>query len=164
MQQRKRNQEAWEVKWANGRAVTYFERESDARYFEKSVRNTGNEWTSTKLAKVLPGAKVRSTRVRVAQQREHTYHGTTYDVPGAPLPAFLEPFVFPKYITDDVREQSLLQLVPDIAETVVSLAGSGSWQEIFDNVLVDMGADEFSEVRRRVFQMLPPEIQSEVVW
>lgn len=103
-------------------------------------------------------------RAPIAQQREYTYHGTTRDVPGAPLPAFLEPFIFPKYITDEVREQSLLQLVPEIAEEIVSHAGSGTWQEIFENALIDIGAEEFSEVRRRVFQLLPEEIQEEIVW
>lgn len=100
----------------------------------------------------------------MAQRREYTYHGTTYDVPGAPLPAFMEPFIFPKYVTDEVREQSLLQLVPEIAETVVSQAGSGPWQEIFESVLIDIGAEEFGEVRRRVFQLLPEEIQTAIVW
>jgi len=103
-------------------------------------------------------------RVSIAQQREYTYHGTTHDVPGAPLPAFLEPFIFPRYVTDEVREQSLLQLVPEIAETVMSHAGSGPWQEIFESVLVDIGAEDYGEVRRRIFQMLPEGIQNEIVW
>jgi len=103
-------------------------------------------------------------RVPIAQRREYTYHGTTYDVPGAPLPAFLEPFIFPKYITDEVREQSLLQLVPEIAEEIVAHAGSGPWQEVFESVLTDIGAEEFDEVRRRVFQLLPEGIQEAIVW
>jgi hypothetical protein len=102
---------------------------------------------------------------RKAQQREHTYHGTSYDVPGAGLPAFLEPFIFPKYNTEEVREQSLLELVPEMAEAVVSYAGSGTpWQDVFDSVLDDLDAGEFSEVRRRVLQLLPHEIQEEVMW
>lgn len=104
-------------------------------------------------------------RSREAQQREHTYHGTSYDVPGAGLPAFLEPYIFPKYNTEEVREQSLLELAPEMAEAVVSYVGSGApWQDIFESVLDDLDAGAFSEVRRRVFQLLPPEIQEEVMW
>ena len=111
------------------------------------------------------GARVRKKKMRIrAQQREHTYHGTSYDVPGTPLPAFQEPYIFPRYNTDEVRELSLLELVPEIAETIVSQAGSGPWQDIFDGVLTEMDASEFEEVRRRVFQLLPPEVQLEITW
>jgi len=102
-------------------------------------------------------------RPREAQETSPSFQQTTPDT-GAPLPAFLEPFIFPKYITDEVREQSLLQLVPEIAETIVSQLGSGTLQEIFDGVLAEIGAEEFGEVRRRVFQLLPEEIQEEITW
>lgn len=97
-----------------------------------------------------------------AQQREHTYHGTSYDVPGTPLPPFQEPYIFPRYNTEDVRELSLLELVPDIAETIVSIGSP--WQDAFDLVLEDMDASEFGEIRRRVFQLLPEEVQADIVW
>ena len=156
-------EKAWEVKWFDGRAVTYFEKRGNARYFEQSVKDTDSGWVSTKLAEPLPGARVRKKKIRVkAQQREHTYHGTTRDVPGTPLPAFQEPYIFPRYNTEDVRELSLLQLVPDIAETIVSIGVP--WQDTFDQVLMDMDANEFSEVRRRVFQLLPAEVQADIVW
>ena len=105
---------------------------------------------------------------RVAQETSPRLLETGYDVPGTPLPAYLEPYIFPKYLTDDVREQSLLSMVPDIVEAVV--AGSGeSWQEIFDSVLADLDEDlspggAFSEVRRKVWQQLPPDLQMEVQW
>lgn len=155
----------WEVKWADGLAVTHFERKSGARCFEQSVKDTGNEWVSTRLVEPPLGARVRKKKIRIkAQQREHTYHGTSYDVSDSPLPAFQEPYIFPRYNTDEVRELSLLELVPEIAETIVSQAGSGPWQDIFDGVLTEMDANEFDEVRRRVFQLLPPEVQLEIIW
>lgn len=162
----KNKKKVWEVRWAGGLGVTCFGKKGDANYFENSVKNTNNEWVSTKLVNPLPGIRVLAGKTRVkAQQREHTYHGTSYDVPGTPLPAFQEPYIFPRYNTDEVRELSLLQLVPDIAETVVSNAGVGvPWQEAFDKGLEDMDADEFSEVRRRVFQQLPAVAQMGIVW
>jgi len=162
----KAKEKVWEVKWASGQGVTYFEKKGNARYFENSVKNTNNKWVSTKLVGPILGVKVHVEKIRIkAQQREHTYHGTSYDVPGTPLPAFQEPYIFPRYNTDDVRELSLLQLVPDIAETVVSNVGIGvPWQEAFDQVLVDMDAYEFDEVRRRVFQLLPEEAQIDISW
>lgn len=106
---------------------------------------------------------MRRKKIRVkGQQREHTYHGTSYDVSDTPLPAFQEPYIFPRYNTEDVRELSLLQLVPDIAETIISIGAP--WQGTFDQVLMDMDASEFSEVRRRVFQLLPEEVQADIMW
>jgi hypothetical protein len=100
-----------------------------------------------------------------AQESSPSLLETAYDVPGVPLPAFQEPYIFPKYITDEVRELSLLQLVPDLAEAIVSeLASGSSAQETFDAILTNVGANEFDEVRRRVFQNLPTEIQLEVEW
>ena len=162
----KDKKKVWEVKWADGQGVTYFEKKGNAYFFEKSVKATKNAWVSTKLVEPLLGVKVHIGKLRVkALQREHTYHGTSYDVPGSPLPAFQEPYIFPRYNTDDVRELSLLELVPDIAETVVSLTSTGvPWQEAFDQVLVDMDANEFSAVRRRVFRLLPEEAQIDLVW
>lgn len=104
-------------------------------------------------------------RSRRAQENSPSLQETSYDVPGVPLPAFQEPYIFPRYVTDEVREQSLLQLVPDLAESIISqLGGEASAQEIFDKTLADIGANEFDEVRRRVFQHLPKEIQLEVEW
>ncbi len=103
------------------------------------------------------------TEKRIAQETSPSYQQTSPDT-GAPLPAYLEPYIFPRYITDEVREQSLLELAPEIAETIVSQMGKGSWQSVFDEVLKEIGADEFSEVRRRVFQGLPEDIQREIMW
>jgi hypothetical protein len=162
----KDEKKVWEVRWASGQGVTCFEKKGDAYYFENSVKDTNNAWVSTKLVGPLLGVKVHAEKMRIkAQQREPTYHGTSYDVPGAPLPAFLEPYIFPRYNTDEVRELSLLQLAPDIAETVVFNAGMGvPWQDAFEKVLVDMDANEFSEVRRRVFQLLPENAQIDLIW
>ena len=78
---------------------------------------------------------------------EQSYHGTSYDVSDSPLPAFQEPFIFPKYVTDDTREKSLLQLVPEIVETIVMLIGEGaSPKDAFIAATTDIGADEFREV------------------
>jgi len=159
----KDREKAWEVKWADGRAMAYFEKRGYARYFEQSVKDTSNGWVSTKLATPPQGYMVRKIKTRVkGQQREHTYHGTSYDVPGTPLPAFQEPYIFPRYNTEDVRELSLLQLVPDIAETIVDIGAP--WQNTFDRVLEEMDASDFSEVRRRVFQLLPEEVQADLMW
>lgn len=98
------------------------------------------------------------------------YHGTTRDVPVAPLPAFQEPYIFPKYLTDDTRELSYLEnpeLLGVLAEGVLAayegLRGvEAAWQQAFDFALADV--EEFPEVRRRVFILLPDEIQREVSW
>ena len=103
------------------------------------------------------------TEKRIAQETSPSYFGPVRDT-GAPLPAYLEPYIFPRYITDEVREQSLLELAPEIAKTIVSQMGEGSWQKVFDDVLEEIGADEFSEVRRRFFQGLPGDIQREIIW
>lgn len=159
----KNKKKAWEVIWAEGAGVTFFESRRCANYFETSVKDTGNEWVSTKLVDPPLGVKVFAKKVRVkAQQREHTYHGTSYDVPGTPLPPYQEPYKFPMYITDEVRLLSLIELVPDIAETIVSLGPP--WQDSFNSVLMAMDANEFGEVRRRVFQLLPEEVQTDIEW
>lgn len=94
---------------------------------------------------------------------EQSYHGTSYDVSDSPLPAFQEPFIFPKYVTDDTREKSLLQLVPEIVETIVMLTGEGaSPRDAFMSATTDIGADEFREVIRKVLQSLPETIQNNV--
>lgn len=159
----KNKKKVWEVRWADGAGVTFFENRRCANYFEASVKDTGNEWVSTKLVGPPLGVKVFAKRVRVkAQQREHTYHGTSYDVPGTPLPAYQEPYIFPRYITEEVRLLSLIDLVPDMAETIVSIGEP--WQDSFNRVLMDMDSNEFDEIRRRVFQLLPEEVQIDIEW
>jgi len=94
---------------------------------------------------------------------EQSYHGTSSDVSGSPLPAFQEPFIFPKYVTDDTREKSLLQLVPEIVETIVMQIGEGvSPKEAFTLAVADMGADEFNEVKRKILQGLSETMQTDI--
>jgi len=107
--------------------------------------------------------------VRRTSQRDEvspTYHGTARDVPGAPLPAFLEPYIFPKYSTDETRELSYLEN-PDMLATLAENVLAGyeslrSWQQAFDAALAEI--EELPEVRRRVFLLLPEEVQQEISW
>lgn len=105
---------------------------------------------------------------RTAQYDEvsPTYHGTTRDVPTGALPAFLEPFIFPRYLTDATRETSYLEdpkLIAALAEQVLACYEPlRDWQRAFDAATTEI--KEFPEVRRRVLRMLPEEIQQEVLW
>lgn len=105
---------------------------------------------------------------KVAQMDEvsPSYHGTTRDVPTEALPAFLEPYIFPKYLTDDTRETSYLEspeLIASLAEQVLAYYDqTGDWQQAFDIATVEV--KEFPEVRRRVLIILPEEIQQIISW
>jgi len=104
--------------------------------------------------------------MREAQRDEvsPSYHGTTRDVPGVPLPPFQQPFIFPKYLTDATRELSYLEdpeKLALLAEGVLS-GYEGDWQQAFDSTLVEV--EEFPEVRRRVLMLLPEEVQQVVSW
>lgn len=104
----------------------------------------------------------------VAQRDElsPSYHGTTRDVPTEALPAYLEPYIFPKYLTDATRETSYLEnpeLIATLAEQVLAhYELTYNWQQAFDTATAEIG--EFPEVRRRVLMMLPEEIQQEISW
>lgn len=95
-----------------------------------------------------------------------TYHGTTRDVPTEALPAFLEPFIFPKYLTDATREISYLEdpeLIATLAEQVLaSYEVTHDWQQAFDSATADV--EKFPEVQRRVLLLLPEELQREISW
>lgn len=103
---------------------------------------------------------------KVAQYDEvsPSYHGTTREVPTNALPAFLEPYIFPKYLTDDTRETSYLEspeLIAGLAEQVLACYESTyDWQKAFDTATVEI--EEFTEVRKQVLLMLPEEIQQVV--
>lgn len=105
---------------------------------------------------------------KVAQGDEvsPSYHGTTRDVPTNALPAYLEPYIFPKYLTDATRETSYLdnpELIAALAEQVLSCYEPlYDWQQAFDTATAEV--KEFPEVRRRVLMMLPDEIQQKVSW
>lgn len=104
----------------------------------------------------------------IAQRDEvsPSYHGTTRDVPGTPLPAFLEPYIFPKYLTEDTRELSYLESPDMLLEFAIDVLASyedlQDWQQSFNNALADV--EEFPEVRRRVFLLLPEEVQQQISW
>ena len=103
----------------------------------------------------------------VTSEREESYVPTSPDT-GEPVSAFMEPFIFPKYSTDEVRIESLLQMAADIAEAVVSQhTNDHPWDDTFNDVLqqVDndlVGNDDFIDVRRYIWKQLPPQIQIEI--
>jgi hypothetical protein len=105
--------------------------------------------------------------MKKAQRDESSpsYQETTRDT-GEPLPAFLEPYIFPKYLTDETRELSYLEdpeMLSRLAENVLaSYDVLRDWQQAFEFALTDV--EEFPEVRRRVFRLLPEDVQQAVLW
>jgi hypothetical protein len=99
-----------------------------------------------------------------------TYHGTGREVPVISLPAYPEAHPhgldFPRYLTDDVRELSYLEnpeMLTKLAEDVIAnFTKVSDWQQAFDNALTEV--EDLPEIRRRIFQLLPTEVQQMVVW
>ena len=89
---------------------------------------------------------------QINQENSPSYLTTGPDT-GAPLPAYVEEYTFPKYISDTTRMESLAGLIPELVTVIVARSADEDPQEVFDDVVISSG--NFGEVRRKVWQQLP---------
>jgi hypothetical protein len=82
---------------------------------------------------------------------------------GVPLNLF-EEHTFPKYSTDETREQSLLELIPHLVNAVKSAVDDYGVlpQDAFDSIINEYELDQFPEVVHYFWRQLPKELQIDI--
>jgi hypothetical protein len=93
-------------------------------------------------------------------EKEFGFFDTAPDT-GTPLWLY-EEYTFPKYSTDETREQSLIDMSPSLVSSIVSLADDYDPQEIFDSVVNEYDINQFPNVKLYLWRLLPSNLQNEI--